>query len=103
MRITESQLRRIIREELEAVREEDAASVGKEMKATSASEKAQDKIAKNPAVQTALKTVKTTADLTAFMQQFLKGMIDKGEIDQKELKNSLRNVYTSVTTAKEKK
>ena len=88
MRITEKQIRQIIREEL--LREtEQAPTLGADVKGGSAAAAAEKKLDSNTALKAVLDKVSTLNDAKSVLQHFLKMLTQKG-IDETELKNALK-------------
>jgi hypothetical protein len=88
MRITEKQIRQIIREEI--LREtEQAPTLGADVKGGSAATAAEKKLDSNAALKSVLDKVSTVNDAKAVLQKFLEMLTQKG-IDKTELKTALK-------------
>ncbi len=99
MRITESQLRKIIAEEIKTVIEAvEPASVGKDIKGGAAAQAASQKIISNPAIKSAVDKITNVDGLAAFIQDILAAASEKG-IDQQEAIKALTKVTTAVKSA----
>jgi hypothetical protein len=88
MRITEKQIRQIIREEI--LREtEQAPTLGADVKGGSAATAAEKKLDSNAALKPVLDKVSNVNDAKAVLQHFLEMLTKKG-IDKTELKTALK-------------
>ena len=88
MRITEKQIRQIIREEI--LREtEQAPTLGADVQGGSAATAAEKKLDSNAALKSVLDKVSNVNDAKAVLQHFLEMLTKKG-IDKTELKTALK-------------
>lgn len=93
MRITEKQIRQIIREEI--LREAgEAPTLGADVKGGSTAQAAEKKLHSNPSLKAVLDKVTTVNDAKAVLQEFLKMLTEKG-IDETELKTALKAMLSS--------
>lgn len=99
MKITESTLRKLVREELSALSEEDSANVGKDIKGNAAAEKATGKLVQNKALVSTMDQITTTDSLASFIQDVVKIASQKG-ISQQEAVAALKKVLTAATSSK---
>lgn len=95
LKITEAQLRRIIRQEILREAEQTAPSVGKDIKGGAAAEKAVEKITKNPTIVKALEPIDNAAKLAEFIQGMLKAAAAKG-INKEEIKAAMTKILQAV-------
>jgi len=102
MKITESQLRRIIREEISLLHEEGGVDTGKEIKGGVAAQKASSKIESNPAIKAALDAIKIPNDLAAFLQDITAAATAKG-MDKEEMKTAVKKFGQAVLSANPEK
>lgn len=99
MKITESTLRKLVREELSALAEEDSANVGKDIKGNTAAEKATGKLVQNKALVSTMDQITTTDSLASFIQDVVKIASQKG-ISQQEAVAALKKVLAAATSSK---
>lgn len=99
MRITESQLRKIIRNQIRNLLSEDGeVSTGKDIKGSAASDKASKKI-ENPAIQAALDAIKTPDGLASFLQDVTDAVAKKG-MDQSKVNTGVKKFGREVLAPK---
>jgi len=116
MRITESKLRNIIREQIFALLKEESGpplrggkgdkesgsvSAGKEIKGGAAATKAASKL-ESPAIKAALEAIKKSQDLASFLQDVFSTVTEKG-MDQEEAKMAVKKFGQAVLSAKKTK
>ena len=101
MRITERDLRRIIREVLVTVTADEAhgATTGEHIKGSAVSDTAEKRLQANPALKTAFRNIKTATDLEAALQPVLDIVTGNG-IDQSELEIALQKLLKTARAAK---
>lgn len=101
MRITEKELRSLIREVLVTVTRDEAhdATTGKHLKGSAVSDTAEKRVQANPALKTAFKNIKTSGDLASAMQPILDIVTNNG-IDQSELEIALQKLLKTARDAK---
>lgn len=101
MKITEKELRSLIREVLVTVTPDEAhgATTGKHIKGSAVSDTAEKRVAANPALKTAFKNIKTSGDLAAALQPILDIVTNNG-IDQPELEIALQKLLRTARSAK---
>lgn len=100
MRIVESQLRKIIRNQILSLLKEDGeVDTGKDIKGTAASDKATEKVTSNPAIKTALEAIKTSDGLASFLQDVTNAVAEKG-MDQSKVAAAVKKFGKEVLTAK---
>lgn len=93
MRITEKQIRQIIREEI--IREAgEPPTLGADVKGGSTAKAAEKKLQSNPSLKSVLDKVSTVNDAKAVLQTFLEMLTQKG-IDETELKTALKAMLSS--------
>jgi len=98
MKITESDLRRIIQEEISSIAEEEA-NVGKDIKGGAASEKASQKMSTNKTLVAAMDQITTTDSLASFLQDVIRTASQKG-ISQQEAISALKKVLSAASSSK---
>lgn len=101
MKITEAALRKLVREELSALGEEDTANVGKDIKGNAAAEKASEKLSKNKALASSMDQITTSDALAAFLQDVVKIASQKG-ISQQEAISALKKVLSAAASSSKK-
>lgn len=100
MRITESQLRKIVRNQIRSILKEDGeVSTGKDIRGSSASEKATEKVTSNPAIKAALDAIKTPDGLASFLQDVTNAVAEKG-MDQSKVVAAVKKFGREVLAAK---
>lgn len=97
MKIKLEHLRRIIKEEyqLQLAEAEEPATTGKDIKGSTASEKASELLGKNKALMTIIDKITTKDSLADFLQATLKLASEKG-IDQAEAEGALKKVLAAM-------
>ncbi len=99
MKITESRLRSIIREQISLfLKEEGEVNTGKDIKDTSASKKASTKVTSNPAISSLLDAIKDPQGLAAFLQDVTSAVVEKG-MDQEKMKTGVKKFGQTILTA----
>jgi hypothetical protein len=100
MRIAESQLRKIIRNQiLSLLKEEGEVNTGKDIKGTAASDKATEKVTSSPAIKVALDAIKTPDGLASFLQDVTDAIAEKG-MDQSKVASAIKKFGREVLAAK---
>lgn len=98
MKITETDLRRLIQEEIASIAEEEA-NVGKDIKGGAASEKASQKMSTNKTLVSAMDQITTTDALASFLQDVIRTASQKG-ISQQEAISALKKVLSAASSSK---
>ena len=99
MKIIESRLRNIIRKQIFLLREEGQVDAGKDIKDTSTSKKASEKVTSNPAIVAALDAIKDSQGLAAFLQDVTTAVVEKG-MDQEKMKAGVKKFGQAILSAK---
>ena len=99
MKLSESQLRKIILEEIRLMEAGEPASVGKDIAGTAASKTASKKLMSNPTLVKALDAITDVKGLASFLQDVVEIVSKKG-IDQSEAVRAINQVFSSVKSAK---
>ena len=99
MKIIESRLRNIIRKQIFLLREEGQVGAEKDIKDTSASKKASEKVTSNPAIVAALDAIKDSQGLAAFLQDVTTAVVEKG-MDQEKMKADVKKFGQAILSAK---
>ena len=99
MKLSESQLRKIILEEIRLMEAGEPASVGKDIAGTAASKTASKKLMSNPTLVKALDAITDVKGLASFLQDVMEIVSKKG-IDQSEAVRAINQVFSSVKSAK---
>jgi hypothetical protein len=95
MKLSESQLRKIILEEISLMEANEPASVGKEIAGTAASKTASKRLMSNPALVKALDAITDVKGLASFLQDVIEVVSKKG-IDQGEAIRAVSTVFSGV-------
>lgn len=107
MKIAESRLRSIIREQILFLLSEETptpggasgVNTGKEIKDTSTSKKASEKVTLNPAIMSALDAIKDPQGLAAFLQDITNAVTEKN-MDQEKMRAGVKKFGQAVLSAK---
>lgn len=100
MNVVESKLRKIIRNQIHDLLKEDGeVDTGKDIKGTTASDKATEKVTSNPAIKAALDAIKTPDGLASFLQDVTNAVAEKG-MDQSKVVAAIKKFGREVLAAK---
>jgi len=92
-------LRNFIKERILLLKEEEQASTGKDVKDTSSSKIATNKLASNPALLSAIEAIKDSQGLAAFLQDITAVAVEKG-MDLEKMKSGVKKFSQAIMSAK---
>jgi hypothetical protein len=96
MKISERELRRIIKEEISRINKAPMhASTGKEIKGGASVDKVDTMLHKIPGLQNALKSINTKEELGQLIQHIINAIIETGVLNQSAIQGALSLVVTS--------
>lgn len=99
MKITETTLRKLIREEISSITEDQSADTGKDIKGGSAADAAAQKLSSNKTLISAMDKISTADALASFIQDVVKIASQKG-ISQQEAVTALKKVLSAASSSK---